>query len=264
MSEHPRSPAAELLGGSIGTVLGTIAAVRRGKAVHPHGAVYSARLVVDGSGPAGSTLLGEPGEHRALVRFSRSVGLPRPLPDLLGMAIRVFDAYGEGAHQDFLLVTSADVPIVHHIFLPAGDVQQRPYTSSLPYRAAGETFLVGTLPDARSPRPAGGDEMERLGRAAATGRLRFKLAVAPVMGRFRTIGEVWIESPLPGTLDALRFNPWNTGGGLDPIGALNGARDRAYKMSQAAWGRTQSHGAELQAAADRHVQPKLSEPSRSE
>ena len=234
-------------------MLGAIAAVRRGKAVHPHGAVHAARLVLDGTGPSGSTLLGTAGEHRAIVRFSRSVGVPRPIPDLLGMSIRVLDAYGQDEHQDLMLVSSADLPVAHHIFLPASDVQQRPYTSSLPFRAGDERFLIGALPVAGSPRPGGGNELERLAAAAATGRLRFDLAVAAVMGRFRPVGQIWVESRLPGELDALRFNPWNSGGGLEPAGALNGARDRAYKMSQAAWGRTQRHGAELQRDADRRL-----------
>jgi hypothetical protein len=47
-----------------------------------------------------------------------------------------------------------------------------------------------------------------------------------------------VGARLPAGLNALRFNPWNTGGGLEPAGWLNGARDRAYKLSQAAWGRS--------------------------
>ncbi len=70
-------------------------------------------------------------------------------------------------HQDLLLVTSADLPLVHHIFLPADDVQKRPYTSSLPYRAGADTFLVGALPNADSARPEGKDGLDRLDRAAA-------------------------------------------------------------------------------------------------
>jgi hypothetical protein len=169
------------------------------------------------------------------------------------MSIRLPDVYGRGRDQDLLLVTSADLPLVHHAFLPATDVQQRPYTSSLPYRAGGERFLIGALPDPLSPRPGGDTELERLDAAARTGRLRFRLAVAPLMGRFRPVAELWIGERLPAELDALRFNPWNCGGGLEPVGALNGARDRAYKLSQATWRRAHPRGAELQDAADRRV-----------
>jgi hypothetical protein len=82
----------------------------------------------------------------------------------------------------------------------------------------------------------------------------FDLAVAPVPGRFRTVGSVRIGVRLPHELDALRFNPWNTGGGMEPAGWLNGARNRAYKLSQGAWRRTRRDGAALQDSADRELE----------
>jgi hypothetical protein len=246
----------EAAGLSMGAALAALAAVRRGKAFHPDGVVYDARLAIAGhpAAPQAAELLSREGEHRAIARFSRAVGLPRPIPDLLGLSLRVPDAYGAGRHQDFLLVTSADYPLLHHIFLPARDVQQRPYTSSLPYRAKGDLFLVGAVPQPGSPRLDGRNEFERLQAAASTGRLGFDLAVAPVSGRFRAVGSVRIGVRLPHELDALRFNPWNTGGGMEPAGWLNGARNRAYKLSQGAWRRTRRDGAALQDSADRELQ----------
>jgi hypothetical protein len=77
-------------------------------------------------------------------------------------------------------------------------------------------FVVGVLPDARSPRPDGGDELDRLRAAAATGALRFELAV--VMGRFRPIAEIRIGARLPVTADALRPTAWSAGAGLERAG----------------------------------------------
>jgi hypothetical protein len=220
--------AGEAAGLSIGAVLAILAAIRRGKAFHPDGVVHDGRLAIGGAPHAPSAeLLSRPGEHRALVRFSRAVGLPRPIPDLLGLSLRLPDVYGPGRHQDFLLVTSADLPVLHHIFLPSRDLQQRPFTSALPYRAGGDLLLVGALPRVDSTRPAGVDELDRLDAAAASGRLAFDLTVAPMSGR------------------------WNCGGGLRPAGWLNQARDRAYRLSQGAWRRTRPDGAALQDAADR-------------
>src|SRR4051794_8915935 len=93
-----------------GAAMAALAAARRGKAVHPQGEVFRARLLVPGAtvAPAGSTLLSQPGEHAAIVRFSRSLGVPRPLPDLLGLSLRVLDAYGPERHQDVLMVSSVD------------------------------------------------------------------------------------------------------------------------------------------------------------
>lgn len=245
--------AAAVAGIPVGAVLALLAAARRGKAVHPHGDVYAARLVVGGvpTAPAEALLLATAGEHQALVRFSRSLGLPRPLPDLLGMSIRVLDAYGRGLHQDFLLVSSVDRPVLHHLFVPASDAQQRPYSSSLPYRAGAQRFIVGALPHPDSPRPAGETELERVRSAAATGRLRFQLAVAAPMGRFAPVADLHVEEPLPSAADALRFTPLKAGGGLEPVGVLNEMRRYAYPMSQWTWGRTLRDGARLQREAER-------------
>ena len=247
----PARLAVAAAGWGVGGLLGAVAAARGAKAVHPTGVVYGARLVVDGAAhaPRGSSLLATPGEHVALMRFSRSLGMPRPIPDLLGVSLRVLDAYGRQRHQDFMLVSSVDRVILHHLFVPAADAQQRPYSSSLPYRAGDETFLVGVVPDPLSPRPPGDDEFQRLQRAAATGRLTFGLAVASARGRFRRVGTLHVEERLPQSVDALRFSPFHCGGGLAPAGVLNRLRDYAYPLSQAAWAR-RGDGAQAQRAAD--------------
>lgn len=237
------APAARVVvdgcGYGIAALLAGVAAARGGKAVHPRGVVYEARLFMEGAqgAPLGSALLDSPAEHMAIMRFSRSLGLPRPVPDLLGVSLRVIDAYGTDRHQDVLMVSSVDLPVLHHGFVPARDVQQRPYSSSLPYRAGGGKFLLGVVPDPASPRPEGQDEFDRLARAAAGGRLLFGLAIAPVYGRFRRIGTLHVGERLSDALDALRFSPFNCGGGLEPVGLLNRLRDYAYPLSQAAWAR---------------------------
>jgi hypothetical protein len=246
----------DFAGYGLAAVLAGVSAARAGKAVHPCGVVYRGRVVIDGASnaPQGSDLLRTPSERDAIVRFSRSIGVPRPLPDLLGVSLRVLDAYGADRHQDVLMVSSVDRPVVHHVFVPAADFQQRPYSSSLPYRdGSGETFLLGVTPNPASPRPAGDDEFERLDRAAATGRLAFGLAVAPVAGRFRRIGWLHVGERLPDSLDALRFSPFNCGGGLEPTGALNRLRDYAYPMSQAAWARRRVHAQQDAEAALRDI-----------
>lgn len=247
--------ASAVAGVVVGGALAVVAALRRSKPVHPAGAAYEARLRVAGAAaaPRAATLLSTPGEHRAVVRFSRSLGLPRSIADLLGISIRIVDAYGPGRHQDFLVVTSADIPALHRIFLPARDVQQRPYTSSLPYRAGGELFLVGVLPRPDSPRPAGRDELDRIRRAAATGNLRFDLATAAPGHRFSAVAELHIGEPLKADGDAMRFNPFNSGGGLRPAGFVNAMRRYAYPLSQAAWRRARPGATRAQDAAEQLV-----------
>lgn len=255
---RPGRIAVDAAGHGLGAILAALAAARGGKAVHPHGAAYRARLVVDGApaAPRAARLLATPAEHETVMRFSRSLGVPRPIPDLLGVSLRVLDAYGPHRHQDFMLVSSVDRAVLHHIFVPATDVQQRPYSSSLPYRAGEETFLVGVVPDRGSPRPGGDDELDRLRRAAATGRLTFGLAIAAVGGRFERVGTLHVGERLPAQVDALRFNPFNCGGGMWPVSALNRLRDYAYPLSQRAWAR-RGDGAQAQLAADAELRRQL-------
>ena len=206
----PRNP----LGWASALPFALISFARGGKAFHPKGVAHTATVVLHGSSHAPPSVLAEAGEHEAVVRFSRALGLPRPLPDLLGLSLRLRDVHGPGRHQDFLLVTSVDAPVLHRVFVPADDVQQRPYSSSLAYAAGSQRFLVGAL-------PAGGT--------------LFHLAVCAVNGRFTPIGEIRVGAQLPPEYDAMRFNPWNTGGGIAPAGFLNRLRAYAYPASQAGW-----------------------------
>jgi hypothetical protein len=220
-------------GATLGAVFAAGAFLRGGKALHPSGAVFEARLVVPGAAaaPRGASLLSRPAEHAAIVRFSRGLGLPDTFPDLFGMAIRVLDAYGEGRHQDLLLTTSTNLPVLHHIVTPTRDAQARPYTSATPFRAGGETFIVGALPCATSPRPDGADQLERLRAAAATGRLHFDLAVARPLRRFQAVGTLHVGTELPAEYDAMLFDPGSAGGGLLPVGVINGMRRISYPMA---------------------------------
>ena len=165
-------------------------------------------------GDHGAPLFDVPGEHRAIARLSRSVGLPKPLPDILGIALRVLDAHGPKRDQDFLLVTSVDLPVLHHLILPGplGPYGQS-YSCVLPYRVGDRLRLVGAVP--RRP--------------------DFDLAVAPVAGRWTPVGRIRLGEKLSQEASfQLRFNPWNCGGGIRPTGPFQGIRDPAYRGSQEA------------------------------
>jgi hypothetical protein len=80
--------------------------VRGERVIHAEGTTLAGRLLVPGGAALGVPLLDQPGRHDCLVRFSRSLGLPDRLPDVLGVAVRVLDAHGPDAHQDLLLDSS--------------------------------------------------------------------------------------------------------------------------------------------------------------
>lgn len=61
---------------------------RGARVVHPRGQASAGTVEIDGSGAWGARLLDDAGRHDVVVRVSRGAGLPRPLPDVVGLAIR--------------------------------------------------------------------------------------------------------------------------------------------------------------------------------
>ena len=229
IARHPVASGSAALFGGLSTL-------RRRRSLHPDGASYHATVRLDGSGePAGVPLLARPASHAALVRFSRGVGLPPAVPDVLGLALRLCDVHGPGRHQDLLMATSAKPPVLHHLLLPGvrGPFGQ-PYSTILPYRAGDSVRLFGALPLRRPARDERSD-LEEFTAAAARGEARFALAVAAPFRGWRAIGLIELGAPLEAEVgERLRFNPWNTGGGIRPAGPFQGLRDPAYSASQRA------------------------------
>lgn len=66
---------------------------------------------------------------------------------MLGLAVRILDAHGVGAHQDLLLATSGERPIVRHLFVPATSFDAIRFSSVLPYRLGDRTVVFGARSD---------------------------------------------------------------------------------------------------------------------
>ena len=217
-------------------VFARLAKLRRARGVHPHGIGFEGVLTLQtGPGLALMPGLGPPRSLPAVLRLSRSFGFPRPLPDLLGVAIKLPDLHGSGHDQDFLLVSSLDGRLSKYIPLPAPRYSWRAYSSLIPYRSDGRLVLPGAL--GASPEAANGeDELTGALHAARHGELRFGLTVAPALGRFALLGDLRAGHRLAQSeVQALRFNPFHTGESIVPAGGpLNGIRRAAYPASQRA------------------------------
>ena len=182
--------------------------------LHPVGDGLHAVLEVPPGNRTGTALFDTPASRPAIVRHSRAVGTPEGLLDAYGLAFRIPDLHGPGRHQDFLVTTSVNVPVLHHLPLPApGGPWSQSYTSSLPYRIGGRLGLFGAIPD----------ERERA----------FDVAVAWVLGRWQPIARLHLGAPLdPLETDRLRFDVWNSGGAIMPAGAIQRLRRPIYRGSQ--------------------------------
>jgi hypothetical protein len=216
-----------------------LGALRRRCSVHPNGVGYQGQLLVrdDGPGRPNIPLLRPGTAHPTLLRFSRGGGLPEPLPDALGVAVKLPDAHGRGADQDLLLTSSADRPLLRRLLFPARSFVRGAFSTALPYDLDGERVVLLLVPvRSDSGRSAGGvangGALVEL-RAAAADTLGFELRVAGTFGRSQPLATLSVDQPLPvEQTEALRFNPWTTGPGIRPAGWLNLVRDAAYRASQ--------------------------------
>src|SRR5690349_21810855 len=111
------APVADTAGRIVGVPLGALARWRRGKPMHPRGAVFDGRLERGtGRTPFGVPWLDEPAEEQVVVRLSRGTGLPPALPDLLGLAVRMPDG-----PVDLLLTSAATGPLLRLLPRPRRD-----------------------------------------------------------------------------------------------------------------------------------------------
>ena len=206
----------------------------RGRRIfHPYGIAFDATVDVTDPQDNGTELFGSGGRRRAIVRISGGAGVPRPLPDNFGIALRVLDAYGGGDHQDLMMNVSGTLPGARHLLLPAFTVTDGHYSTVLPYRVGTMVGVVGARPvladDAGAPAT-----LEDLADEAGAGRLRFELLLASLVGPWKRVGDVELGRRLPdGVGENLAFNPWNTGGGIVPLGFFNRLRRSVYDRSQA-------------------------------
>jgi hypothetical protein len=194
----------------------TVAEARRGRALHTRGTTYHATLRIADHGEAyGVPLLDQPRAFRALVRLSRGAGLPPGWPDVMGLAVRIFDADGAGANADLLVSTVLGaVPLARHVPFPRRR-SHGPYTTVAGYRTARGRRYLAMWPE---------------------GDGRFVIAAGSRFGRFRLIGELEldVQAPDDATLafDPVRCRP----AGLLADGVLQRLRAVAYRGSRAGRG----------------------------
>ena len=242
MTSHPPRPAAAPprptvpapVAAATGAFWSALSILRgRRRSLHPIGEGFRAQWVVDApGGSTGAELFDSPGRRDAVVRFSRGAGLPEPMPDILGIAVRVLDVHGPGGHQDFLLATSSGLPVAHHALLPARSFFDRTFSSILVYSIGDATRLVGAMPLTTAPH--GGDSgLGGVAMSAARGLLRYDIALAAPFRRFSPVARLEVGDRLDDDeSERLRFNVWNSGGGIRPTGPFNGLRLPAYEGSQ--------------------------------
>lgn len=136
-------------GGALATATHALAALRSAaKPLHPEGEVFGGTLRRRGSASAtGVAWLDQPGTDDVVVRLSRAVGLPEPLPDIHGLALRI---HGPTGPADLLFANTGTSRLTRYFLTASRDPQRRPMTTLLPYRTPSGPVLLradGTGPD---------------------------------------------------------------------------------------------------------------------
>lgn len=194
MSPSPATDAPARAGGTLlATGIRALSALRQAdKPFHPRGTLL--RGVVrrhGGERPSGVSWLDEPGEEEVIVRLSRAVGLPSPVPDIFGVAIRVPGVRG-GAPSDLLLATTGRGTLTRFVLTPHLEGHDRVYTSLLPYRSPhGPLWLAARRTE---------DDAYELAWARSTGGwvVFARLEVSSDPGDDQPVSFDPVEHPLPG------------------------------------------------------------------
>ncbi|MER6678259.1 phosphodiesterase [Streptomyces sp. NPDC000983] len=221
---------------------------RAAPALHPHGVLCSGTLDVPGrtsSPPWGAPWLDEPRSHTVTVRWSRALGLPRPLPDGLGLAVRVIDADGPGRPLDLIFTSSGSGRLGRHVPLLRPDALAGPYSTLMSYRVGERECVLAAFPD--SDGPAKGAVEPTLWQKLACRPVRFALRAAATDEVWRTFATLSLEAvvgaPAWGTVS---YDPYAHGlPDLHPTERLRRLREAAYAGSR--HGRAAAGGAAFEA-----------------
>lgn len=209
--------------------LAALARWRDGKPMHPRGAVFSAVLERHGaSRPWGVPFLDDTGREDVVVRMSRGAGLPAPLPDLLGMAVRL--GAQDGTPVDLLLSSTGRGRLTRVVPVLRRDTASA-YCSIMAYRSVAGPVRIAALPTTAGV-PS---DPEPLAEAVRGRPLVFVLAAARGVEDWRPFARLTLGEPVRPLDPELRFDAVrHPPPGLVPDGPMARFRAPAYAAAQAA------------------------------
>jgi hypothetical protein len=196
---------------------------RPDRPIHPQGLGLAGELTRTGNpaGPSGIDWLDSPGTDQVVARFSRSVGLPQALPDILGLALRVSPSGDAAGPADVLFASTGWGLPGRFLLMPRLDVAGATMTTLMPYRGRRGPVLLGLRTQSL---PAG---------SLASGEWVLGLHWAAPGGPWRECGELRLHAAgSPGDIP-LRFDPLeNQPGGAQAYGWTRRLRKPSYRAAR--------------------------------
>ncbi len=225
-----RAAVTEAAGQSFAGLFRLLKVVRPGRPIHPKGLGLTGELTRTGNPiePSGLDWLDSPGTDTVEARFSRSVGLPQALPDVLGLAVRARLPAGEapgglsGGGSTDVLFASAGWGVPGRFLLQTRlDVDGATMTTLMPYRGRKGPVLLGLRTISLPPG------------SLSSGEWVLGLFWARPLGRWRQCGELRLHAGVRPGDTGLRFNPLeNPPPGAQTYAWTRRLRERSYRTAQ--------------------------------
>lgn len=177
------------------------------KPLHPSGSVRPVTITRHGlrdDERVGVPFVDEPGTTQAWVRFSRAAGLPRALPDVHGIALRIPGAATDGGDADVLLATTGLGRLTRFVLTPARTRGAASYSTLLPYRSPRGAVLLAAVPEDEDA------STMTLAVASAGGQWIAFADLAVGDGSAEGSGDEISFDPIVNMLDGLSYYPWAT------------------------------------------------------
>ncbi|MFM9274644.1 SRPBCC family protein [Pseudarthrobacter sp. NKDBFgelt] len=211
----------EAAGRAFAAMFRVLKLARPDRPIHPQGIGLAGHLTRAGSSGATSGLewLDTPGIDSVRARFSRSVGLPQQLPDILGLALRVTPS--SGVITDVLFASTGWRLPGRFLLQPKLDVASATFTTLMPYRGGKGPVLLGLR---TSELPAG---------PLTSGEWVLLLYWAKPTGPWRECGELRLRAEPEPADTPLRFNPLeNQPPGAQTYAWTRRLREHSYRAAQ--------------------------------
>jgi hypothetical protein len=223
-----------------------MAVERRVRPIHRYGVIFRAtfRSTAVLSELEATTVFRTDAPQPALVRVSQAFTAHFPL-DYIGLAVKVTDVYGPGWDQDFVLVSSPGAPFWRRFPVPVTGALAATFSSGTSYRAGGVKLLFGAY-----VRPSSNTPLDDLVAAASPAGASVILLAARPRGHWHMVAEISLAGSVFGRDNDIRFSPAAAGGGIEPIGAVNGFRTVLYRYFQRTIEETSVTPAHLALAAE--------------
>ncbi|NYF18343.1 hypothetical protein HDC37_003203 [Microbacterium sp. AK009] len=211
------------------TVFAGILALRHPRPIHPHGVALVGRSRWIGPSGSGIRWIDEaPTEPQVVTaRASRSLGVPAPLPDIVGLAIRFHTPDG---FADLELASTGLAVPTRFALRVHGSPSRARFTTLLPYRGVHGNVLVGAVTISPGDLPIDPGE---LAVALRKTPWRLRLLVARPSGRWHPFAEVELWSEEEGGDSPIHFDAGRhmLPGATMPAWVWN-AREPSYRLTR--------------------------------